>query len=477
MQSLLQNQMRVEQKLQTIHSNYMSIATSPLITRNIYSEMDVSNYEEIKSIQDSLNAMKYIYSDINSAYYVNLEKNWTVGTSGFGKVDKYFDKDKLIAVMNNNKSAFWFYNTPKHNVFVINPMDTYVEDDGVCLVIKVPYSLVNDAKGAIVVNISGYQFKNTVYNEKQLGDMLVFDKEYNKIASSTESKIKDYSPLILQIDERKDAQGYYKTMLEGQQVGINYRHSGYNDWTYATIYSISEITKDSRDIGLVTLLICLLTALVVLIVTWFSSRRIYSPVAKIYTAIAKTMGIKEAQAVDELSYIDDSFNSLMKDKNRLVEKMQTQMVHLDELFLIRLVQGEIQDTEIDFQLKRNNIAFKHESYCVMSIQLDNFQDSGFGEADRDLMLLSIKNIVAELVEPENTLQPILLKNTITLVMGYSCEEAETVKHLDILAENIKDKVFEILLIVISIGMSRLYSYLGNTAIAYYESINTLNNRL
>lgn len=477
MQSLLQNQMRVEQALQTIHSNYMAIANSPVITANVFSDVDISDYEVVKNIQNSLNGMLNIDSNIKNVYYANIDKDWVVGNSGFGEVNKFFNKDELISVLNNNNNAFWFYNTFKNNIFTLNPNETYAEGDGVCLVIKVPYNLLNKPMGAIIVNISGYQFRNTVYDKERLGEMIIFDKEYNKISSVGDSIVKDYSQLILQISDMNLKQGYYKTWIDGKQVGINYRQSDYNNWTYATIYSISEITRDSRDIGLVTFLLCFITALVVLIITWFSSKRIYSPVGKIYTAIAKTMGINETQAVDELSYIDDSFNVLMKDKDRLMEKMQTQMLHLEELFIMRLLQGEIQDTEIESNIKRSNSSFKYECYSVISIQIDSFESSGFNETDRDLMLLSIKNIVTELLGRENSLQPILIKNTISLIVGYSDEEPEVVRKLDVLAENIKDKVFELLSIVISIGMSSLYNYIGNTAIAYYESVNTLNNRL
>lgn len=477
LQVLLQSQMRVEEVLKSIHNYYSIMANSTTVTDYLDKKLTYNNYDAIVQIQKGLSGIQSVQASVKNASYINLDNNWLISPEGISSIDDKMNRNDLMKALNNSKNSFWMLNKPEANIFRLSGNEQFNQLDNICLIIKVPLNL-NKPSGAIIVNLLGYEFIKTTIQSKDTQEMLVLDDKYNLIVSDGEKLIDDESPsgeFIKGIKEHNGLSGFYKARIKNIDVGISYRKSAYNDWTYISVYSIGDITKDSRSIGFATMIMCIVMTIGIFVISFFGSTIIYNPIRNLYNLMMKNTEIEgSGKNSDELKYIGEGINTLVENQSHMAEQIEKQKLQLEEFFLIKLVNGELSKSEIEARLKglRVNSLWKWSS--ILSIQVDNFEDSEFDEGHRDLVMLSINNIVCNIIDKSNRFQPTLSnKVQVVLVGGNQNEYSDYKNFIFTYCSKIQEAVKQEMKLSISIGISRPFDNLEVTQIAFKESQEAL----
>ena len=70
--------------------------------------------------------------------------------------------------------------------------------------------------------------------------------------------------------------------FETGDMGVNYRVSSYNGWSYVSIVSIDAITKESKKIAFITLNACVIIFILIALAAFYGASRMYRPIHRLF---------------------------------------------------------------------------------------------------------------------------------------------------------------------------------------------------
>lgn len=477
LQVMVQTQTQIEDELKAVGDYYVIYANSQKVNSYLESNITYKDYNDVKTIQQALSGIQSLSTLVRSAYFVNKQMNWMIGTGGIDSIDDMVDKNQLYNFMSSNKSSTWMCNQQDSNLLKIEQTAEQFDPlDNIDFVVKVPLNASNPS-GVIIVNLLKYKFENLVNQGNNAGDMLILDQNYQILMNNDKSDFnlqKSIVPFIDQLKTHAASIGFYKTKVNGKEIGITYARSNYTGWIYVLPHPIKDLTVDSRAIGWVISVICLIIALCILIASFFGSRFIYNPIRKIYEIIHNIDTPDSKKSNDEFEYIGEGINTLVKSKTKMTEQIKNQFLQLEELFLIKLINGELRKDEIDVKLNAFRYKKIWDKLCIVLIQIDSLEGSEFVEDDRDLVMFVIDNMVSELIGEDSRFRPTITNKGLAVLIGGDYEKPEDFKnYIFSCVTLIQEKVKQYMKIGISMGISRPFDSLNKTQIAYKESIEAL----
>jgi YesN/AraC family two-component response regulator len=477
-QILYQTEMHVEEVLKSIQYYYFVLANSPTINDHLNEKLTYMNYDTVVEIQKRLIGVQAVQPSVQGVLYANFNNNWIISNQGMGDLSDKLNVDRLDKIINNSKNSFWIINKKETNIYKVNETDSqdYNPANNISLVLKLPLNS-NTPQGALFINLQGNEFIKSAVQNGRLDEMMIFDENYEMIIKDGEDILSDKSKqlMISELKGKGSQQGFYKFKGGNKNLGVSFRKSSYNNWTYVSIYNIADITKDSRTIGLVTFAICIVMILGVFIVSILGSTVIYNPIKDIYDTVVKNIDPRNnSKPNDEFAYIGEGINTLVTKQTEMVEQIQRQIVQLEELFLIKLVNGELDKSEIDIKLASLGYPKLWNWVSIISIQIDSFEDTKYKENDRDLIMFSINNIICDVINNDIRFNPALINKIQVILIGGNQNTQEEFKEFTYnISRTIQENVKKLLGLCISIGISRTFHELTNTQIAYKESIEAL----
>jgi YesN/AraC family two-component response regulator len=479
-QILYQTEMRVEEVLKSIQYYYFVLANSPAITDHLNEKLTYMNYDTVTDIQRRLIGMQAVQASVKGVLYANFQNDWVISNQGMGALRDKLNVDNLGKITNNPKNSFWIYNKKELNLYMDKDSDfdseAFNPADNITLAIKLPLNS-NMPKGALFVNLQGNEFIKSAAQSGRLDEMMVLDGNYDVLIRDGDNLLEDEArnTLISELKEKNIQQGFYKFSSTNKKLGISFRKSNYSGWTYVSVYNISDITEDSRTIGWVTFIICLAMMLGVSFISILGSSVIYNPIKNIYDTVVKSIDPRNnARPNDEFAYIGEGINTLVTKHTEMEEQLQRQMVQLEELFLIKLVNGELDKNEIALKLVSLGYEKLWNWLGIISIQIDSFENTKYRENDRELIMFSINNIICDVVSKDVRFNPALINKVQVVLVGGDQNTQEAFKESTYeISTAIQENVKKLLGLGISVGISRTFHELSNTQIAYKESIEAL----
>ncbi|MBD0384047.1 helix-turn-helix domain-containing protein [Paenibacillus sedimenti] len=482
MQWLTQTQMRVEQMLRSIEKSATQFANSSQVQTAMNASYDINHFEQIRDLSVSLYNLQSSDVVITQAYLVNFEHNWSLDLNTMKPLDQsgYSKAFRDYALL--PKSIFWTTESASANDGEdANPAEM------ITLVHKIPIlPQTSKPQGLVVVRISASDIRDALAADNSPSRNYILDRSGADILATAKMR-EGYREVNLAIAKRLAElpdirQGLFNTRLNKEEVAVLYRSSGYNGWTYVSVISIDEITRETRKIAELTLIVCASILLVVLVFALYGSRRMYRPIQHLLD-VAKGIHPKlNVQPIrprtDELEFIKVSFQSLAVSRNQMEQQMLGQAGHLKEFFVLKLLTGQLTDT--DYLLRSAMYGFPEgwKRLGVLTLQIDNLQETKYQEQDRELLLYAINNIAQEILLHESRFTPILLnRSQVTIVATDKEEPAEVKSALYLAAESIKTNAEQYLQIKVSIGISKPYHSLADTVKAYGESLAALKSRI
>ncbi|WP_282940633.1 helix-turn-helix domain-containing protein [Paenibacillus sp. RC67] len=494
MQLLLQTQMRVEQTLKSLEMSATQLANSWLVQTAMNGSLTGEDFIQVRELTAELTNLQST-SVIKQAYLVNLEKNWVVNLGVMKKLSEYGNKSEFLNYAAHPASMFWSTQKWAHPSSESSDEDAPVNRsktgqdptlDTVSLVEKIPLlPRTSTPRGLIIIQVAAADLQSILMPNSSAGstDNYILDSSGQAFVSSPDQKAayEEINRNVLgQVRGTSPKQGFLNATLNGKEVAVLYRASGYNGWTYVSVVSIAEITKDTKKIAVLTVAACAFIFIIVLIIGYFGSRRMYSPIRGLLELTQKIEleYAYEGAKRDELEYIKGSIETLAVSRSRLEEQMQGQSGHLKEFFVLKLFTGQISDGDFLYRSRLYGFPTEWKRLGVLTLQIDNLQDTRYQEQDRELLLFAINNIVGELLPAGRRFSPILLGTSQVTLLAAATDDPEQLKtYMYQAAELIKIKVEQYLQLQVSVGISRAFSQLSETVKAYGESIAALKCRI
>lgn len=145
---------------------------------------------------------------------------------------------------------------------------------------------------------------------------------------------------------------------------------------------------------------------------------------------------------------------------------------------MKLIMGQISESEFKHRGSAYQFPQDWKWLCVLTLQIDTIQGTRYRESDKELLLFAINNIVGELIPKRSRFTPVVLdESQVTLALVDEGTEEEALDHFYQMAETIQANVQQYLQLKVSIGISRLFTEVGDAKRAFGECLETLKRRI
>lgn len=484
LQLLLQTQMRMEQMQKTLELTAIQYINSPSVESALNENLEPFHYEKIRDLSKGLYNLQ-TFSGISNGYLINVEKDWLISFTSFLKFSEFSGRDQINLFAKHPNSLFWIAN-PNQVDAVESQMDTEGNSlpkeasSTISMVYKFPVvPITTQPKGFLVIEILKSQFQTVLTGDQQLGHIYVIDRDgVNLLADNQNDPYHDLNVRIAQnVMNSEQESGFLNAEIENKEVGITYHASSSNGWIYVSSVSIHEITTQSRKIAVATFVACCIIFVIIGILAFFFSRRMYSPVKRLFE-FTKGDSVGETIHKDEFISMEARFRKLFKTGEQLQQQVQGHYSQLTEYVVLKLFSGQISESDFEYRCQLFGFSTEWKRLGVLTLQIDTLQGTRYREYDKELLLFAINNMVGELIPPHQRFSPVLLdQSQLTLITSDLEHEQELKEQFYQTAELIRSKVQEFLQISVSIGISSPFTKYTEALRAYDQGLETLRSRI
>ncbi|MCZ8522544.1 MULTISPECIES: AraC family transcriptional regulator [Paenibacillus] len=477
---LLQTQMRVEQVLKTLELSAIQFVNSPEFVATANRKLSEENYEEIRTLSKGLYQLQTL-TGINDAYLINFRNDWLVNYRLFRTLTSEPQRERFLAYAGHPDSLFWV--TPGQT-------DARSEEereaaDGepmIRMVLKIPTVPAVRPEQMLVIELPEGDIETLLGAGEGFGTHYVLDPGRAEVVVGQvpEGAAGRNSLIVQKVLAGGAEQGFFRMEDgNGAELGVSYRKSAYNNWIYTSVVSMKEMGAASRKIAVITGLVCLAVAAVVAVLAFYGSRRMYTPIRRLFDATRAMGGEGEAAAaLDEFSYIESRLRDLSLTGRELRDQLSKHAGQLKELYMLKLFTGQTGEKDYHYQAEKYGFPSGWHRLTVLTLQIDSLRETRYREEDQDLLLFAIGNMVGELLPEPQCFRPVVLDSSQVTLLASALEDPQELKNqVHGMAEDIRSKVGEYLGLKVSIGISRPFERIGETVEAYSESLYALRSRL
>jgi two-component system response regulator YesN len=472
-QNLLQTQSQMEQFMKTMEYVVTQFASTPELKTAL--GLTIKEEDDFRLISDLKKRMYKLqfHISIQDALLVNQEHRWVISNLGFQRYEDVPNQEQKLYQMYLNAESILFWETSAA---------TGSSPGKISLINKLPFlEAYNNPKGMIVIDINTSDIDKLILQNEKLGHVFVLDKEKRFILGESgftdDDKLFQES-LVSGLQGHEEAFGHFTVNIRNERYWIEFRNSSANAWTYVAIQKVSDITKDAKAIGWVTLLFCLIILVFSSIWAILGTKRIHQPIGRLYVYAKSISGKLENNQTDEVGYIEEKIRYILNSKEKLNDQVKMDIIQLKEFFVTRLLLGQLREKDIREKLHALNLPNTWAHLYVMVLQIDSLEHTRFSKEDQDLLLFAINNIIKEIIPEDSVIAaPLFNESQVTLLTDQSLTIEEGSRRIRELAESVRVAVHRYLELTVSIGISRPFKQLKQVRVAYEEGITSLNRRL
>ncbi|MGO4350168.1 hypothetical protein AB4Z45_32380 [Paenibacillus sp. MCAF9] len=460
-----QMQAGVEQVLRVVDYSAIQFIQSTLLERSMSIKREKAHTDPAlySDLMQSINSLPAYALGIDNVYLVNLAQGWFAHSSGMRDLQELSLLKEWQEFITLNKPFYWQ---------AVSDGEGLPASAGVYLVKPIPIN-TNEPEGLFILKFSAVELYSLLRVDPY-GETIILDGQQHVIAHSDKKQIgSDYStqPFLRQFSGDS---GYKVVRSEEGPFGVTYRQSAYNGWIYISKVSLTDLNREARSIGWVTVGLCAGIAVVIALFALIGSKRLYSPIRRLYELVSHPAHMEHTapgKQQDEFSYIGDVFTQLRQKQLKLNQQ-------LDNYMVMKLLQGTVRSQELQEKLKNWQDPLGWQLQAVMAIQIDTIENTQYTDQDRDLLLFAISNIASEKLPRHMRLSPIILNESQVTIVGSEHGLTDIFQsEIHEWAASVQTAAEHYLKLSVSVGISRLYCEWEQIPQAYAEAVDALKYRL
>ncbi|TBL70742.1 helix-turn-helix domain-containing protein [Paenibacillus thalictri] len=460
LQVLRQMQNSIEQIFELTDSTAIQFIDSSLVTDALQTNVTPNDFRMTSELSSGLTHIQATDLFREVSFY-NLKYGWQLADSGrLTRSSNGFAEDEVVQTIKQSLAgSAWTHDSA--NIYLAKKRPINTPEPAGMIVVKIPLSQLS-----------------AFISKSHTGVHAIMDQSGKLITSGdpeTGAWLESTFPSL--VSGMNQGEGLIPYSIDGKKMTILYSKSDYNRWTYLTVISVSEITKQSRAIGWLTFWIGLALVLAAFAFSVFGSRKMYSPIRALYSTVSESL-LPENGKMNELSVIGDRVQTMIVTQRQMELDLKKSHFQLRDLFAIKLFQGEYKAKDIEDRMEYLRMERIIHPYHVLVLQIDTLEGTGYEHHDFELLMYGVGNITFELFPPERTLIPVLLGSSqVTLISGASSDLEELKREVYELSAKLQEAIEHFLRMKVSIGVSSPYSELKDASKAYKEGLEALEYRI
>ncbi|WP_462409509.1 helix-turn-helix domain-containing protein [Neobacillus sp. Marseille-QA0830] len=267
---------------------------------------------------------------------------------------------------------------------------------------KVPF-------GAIIVKIDHDKALNLLktLNPYDHGATFLLNEQDELLLSSNSTGQSNFMNVLKkELGKQKNESGSFQFEYKNINYLISFGHFSriQSQWTYISASPMTSITKPILFISRLIMIISGSALLLAIILSWFTSQRIYAPIRNLMRVFSEddTDNWKKI-GKDAFSIIEQQWKELSQKSNLLQSRLSEQLTELKDNFLYQLVQGDLHHyNEEDLRQRMETYGWnvKNQNFIAIGLQLTG--PSGSKEStppnDHGVVTYMAANIMEELAQ-------------------------------------------------------------------------------
>ncbi|MBD2843648.1 AraC family transcriptional regulator [Paenibacillus sp. IB182496] len=470
----------IEQVLTTVDHTLTNLVESNVMDQSLYSPLGALHFQLYNHLKSEITHLQSFDTKVEDVIIVNEQQDWIVKNSGIRRLNDHPDRDTYLAYFELQHDSSWVL--LDKSAFT-DAISSYSCPQLVALVKKLPAIRI-DKYGLAIATIPVCQIAQMMTDGAEAEEVIVLDAD-GQIMVHRDPEMIGRSlashPVLGGQVAFEATSGQVQVTHDRELFTVTYYKSGLNGWTYATVVSIEQLTRESRQIGWLTLGISLGIILTSIVSVWLVSRRLYTPLNQLVRAIERDPSGGGAGPGNEIEVIERHITALFRSHSNLEREMRSHAQQVSALFLSRLYAGQLRQAEIADKLAYfgfSGDASGWKRMAVAALQVDTLEHSRYEPQDMELLLFAMMNIAEEVVPKGSRLPAVLVDRSLVLLLGSGEEEQqEADQRLYALTESLKRLIQQYLDLSVSIGISLWFTEMKQAARAYDEALEALKYRL
>lgn len=466
---LLQIENKVDNALNSIYTSLMRIAGSSAssVMTELTLEEAMADYGRLSSFADGI-LTDYSYINYLSGYtFINYKHQWILSNKGMYTMEEVLNQELPERIRADERKLYWFKEGTDEDENM-NVYSNYIRNDYLSLVVTIPqYGKNCDA--AFLVTVSKEKFENMVRAGIGSGKLLIFDNDGNLIYSEDDQLAGYYL-------ENKD----HLVPMTGHTVSTGRKKydvtavvSDSTGWTYLAGFNSETENPELNQILLTMGVILILLSGAVVAIGMLGVRKMYQPVRELVDSVTMAVSGRQAEeGEDEFSLINQEVHTLAGRNAELNEMVERQKGQLKELFVIRLIRGQIHEDEIGQMWERLGI-LPCSCFCVLSaVFCPESSDDGGEQVKQDALNLEMMNRMGPKLLNQLLVPPVIYNRAIVFLVG-AADEAAVLEKTQEVENHLEVLVKENCCGFVDIGVSRMFAEAVQFGRAHQESLEAL----
>lgn len=340
-------------------------------------------------------------------------------------------------------------------------------------------------EGAIILNLNANEIGNSFKDISNTNNNLfaINNKGMIILNSKTNSFNQDISNLnyIKQILNSKDTQGHFIEKVNGISCNINYMTSEITNLKFISITPYKTLFESMNKMLYLLLIMFILIFTVVIAVSYFISKKIYSPIDKIVKNVKRNLSSSDAveKNRNELDYLSSAINKILNTSLSLKNLSSEDSIFIKQKLLKDLLLNSLNNIEvIEKTLIDLNIHLLPENLMIFVLRIDSYKkfSSIHSKKDIELFQYALLNISNEVTSTKYNCEAVDMETDhISIILNIGEESpSQAVTSIIVLIKQIQDIIFDSLHFSVSAGIGNFANKISGLPKSYkwaYEYTN------
>jgi AraC-like DNA-binding protein len=469
---------QMEKELQEVHQNHLYNTIDTIEEQFSYVELLLAHWVSDSNFSDNYENINVVndYSKVHKIYktlltmegsnpligrvelFLNEPNPIVFSKNGYTFLEAKENQDKYAKFLSHDKTLFW-----KHSLSSIEKgYENRFASLG--LIHKLPIGSFH-SYGSLMVFLDEEHLVDLLKSPYEEGSVFLLRDQDNWIFGDKEQT----DPTTLQqaiLDEiTMNPTSTEPFLFQWDNITYTVTYDYFSrlgeEWYYVSVAPLSTITAPVVFISKLFIILSLIIFILAILLSMFASKKLYAPIGNL---MDKINGDKLIYDKNEFELIETQWNHLSSKSEALQQRLESQLPHLQEGFLLQLIQGYLysyQENELRERMQHFGWETAEDKYVVLFIQMFGFSKlkGDFSEGDEGLVTFSAVNIAEELLETLGmeaadviNFHDLSLGILLTFSKDLPAEEIDT--KVMKLSENMITFINEICHLDVSIGISR-----------------------